>query len=129
MSLTCAPGGENHAGMEIIGRMPFKGEGFTASDLRGVRSYFVGVMGEGSVELLELNKLSGVKSVMELDGEDEGVVLVLRKKGMEKLIEKYGKPLIDMVIKIDDLTPEEIKDYEYLEDRIITHLEWSTIDK
>jgi len=88
MSLTCAPGGENHAGMEIIGRMPFKGEGFTASDLRGVRSYFVGVMGEGNVELLELNKLSGVKSVMELDGEDEGVVLVLRKKGMEKLIEK-----------------------------------------
>ena len=30
MSLTCAPGGENHAGMEIIGRMPVKGEGFTA---------------------------------------------------------------------------------------------------
>ena len=25
MSLTCAPGGENHAGMEIIGRMPVKG--------------------------------------------------------------------------------------------------------
>ena len=47
---------------------------------------------------------------------------------MKKLIEKYGKSLIDMVIKIDDLTPEEIKDYEYLEDRIITHLEWSTID-
>ena len=48
---------------------------------------------------------------------------------MEKLIEKYGKSLICMVIKIDELTPEEIKDYEYLEDRIITHLEWSTIDK
>jgi len=32
-SLTCAPGGENHAGMEIIGRMPVKGEGFTASDI------------------------------------------------------------------------------------------------
>ena len=30
MSLTCAPGGENNRGMEIIGRMPFKGEGFTA---------------------------------------------------------------------------------------------------
>jgi hypothetical protein len=48
---------------------------------------------------------------------------------MEKLIEKYGKPLIDLVIKIDVLTPEEIKDYEYLEDRITTHLEWSTIDE
>jgi len=45
---------------------------------------------------------------------------------MVKLIEKYGKPLIDMVIKIDDLTPEEIKDCDYLEDRITTHLEWST---
>ena len=29
-SLTCAPGGENNRGMEIIGRMPIKGEGFTA---------------------------------------------------------------------------------------------------
>jgi hypothetical protein len=44
-----------------------------------------------------------------------------------KLVEKYGKSLIDKVIKIDDLTPEEIKDCEYLEDRIITHLEWSKI--
>ena len=29
-SLTCAPGGENHKGMEIIGSPPFKGKGFTA---------------------------------------------------------------------------------------------------
>ena len=36
MSLTCAPGGENHAGMEIIGRMPVKGEGFTARDIEGL---------------------------------------------------------------------------------------------
>ena len=35
MSLTCAPGGENHAGMEIIGRMPVKGEGFKAVILKG----------------------------------------------------------------------------------------------
>ena len=48
---------------------------------------------------------------------------------MEKLIEKYGKTLVDLVIKIDDLSVEEVKDCEYLEDRIITHLEWSTIDK
>ena len=46
---------------------------------------------------------------------------------MEKLIEKYGKQYICMVIKIDDLTPEEIEDCEYLEDRILTHLEWSLI--
>ena len=47
---------------------------------------------------------------------------------MDKLIEKYGQPLIDLVIKVDDLTIEEASDYEYLEDRIITHIEWSTID-
>ena len=39
-SLTCAPGGENHAGMEIIGRMPVKGEGLTAIDLEGLSPYF-----------------------------------------------------------------------------------------
>jgi hypothetical protein len=56
---------------------------------------------------------------------------------MEKLIEKYGQPLIDLVIKIDDLSVREVKDLEYLEDRIITHIErlstytfpaWSTIN-
>ena len=47
---------------------------------------------------------------------------------MEKLIEKYGQPLIDLVIKIDDLSVGEVKDLEYLEDRIITHIEWSTIN-
>lgn len=46
---------------------------------------------------------------------------------MDKLIEKYGQPLIDLVIKVDDLTIEEASDHEYLEDRIITHLEWATI--
>jgi hypothetical protein len=43
---------------------------------------------------------------------------------MEELIEKYGSDIIDLVIKIDDLTAEEVNDTEYLEDRIITHLEW-----
>ena len=47
---------------------------------------------------------------------------------MDELIEKYGQPLIDLVIKLDDLTIEEASDHEYLEDRIITHIEWSTID-
>jgi hypothetical protein len=47
---------------------------------------------------------------------------------MDKLIEKYGQPLIDLVIKIDDLSVGEVKDREYLEDRIITYIEWSTIN-
>ena len=40
MSLTMAPGGENNRGMEIIGRMPIKGEGFTAEDIEGLGPYF-----------------------------------------------------------------------------------------
>ena len=47
---------------------------------------------------------------------------------MKKLIEKYGQPLVDLVIKLDDLSVEEVKDWEYLEDRIITHIEWDTIN-
>ena len=47
---------------------------------------------------------------------------------MEKLIEKYGRPLVDLVIKLDDLSVGEVKDREYLEDRIITHIEWDTIN-
>ena len=44
---------------------------------------------------------------------------------MQNLIKKYGKSIVDQVIKNDDLTTEEVKDIEYLEDRIITFLEWN----
>jgi hypothetical protein len=39
------------------------------------------------------------------------------------LVKKYGKDLINFVIDIDELTKEEIKDIEYLDDRIQIHLE------
>jgi hypothetical protein len=39
------------------------------------------------------------------------------------LVKKYGKDLINFVIDIDELTKEEIKDVEYLDDRIQIHLE------
>lgn len=42
---------------------------------------------------------------------------------MEKLIEKYGQDLIDFTIKMDELTTLEIKDVEYLEDRLLHHQE------
>jgi|TARA_R110002072_G_scaffold284360_1_gene448364 hypothetical protein len=42
---------------------------------------------------------------------------------MKDLEKKYGKKLIEFVIKVDALNPEEIKDIEYLEERIETHLE------
>ena len=42
---------------------------------------------------------------------------------MKSLIEKYNKDIIDFVIRVDNLTEEEIKDIDYLEDRIQTHLD------
>tara|TARA_B100001094_G_C17916662_1_gene663878 strand:- start:466 stop:633 length:168 start_codon:yes stop_codon:yes gene_type:complete len=50
---------------------------------------------------------------------------------MENLIKKYNKDIIDFVIKVDKLTEKEIKDIDYLEDRIQTHLEnnnWNAIE-
>ena len=42
---------------------------------------------------------------------------------MKELIDKYGKQIIDFTIRVDELTKAEIQDLEYLEDRILTHLE------
>jgi hypothetical protein len=85
MSLTCAPGGENHAGMEIIGRMPVKGEGFTASDIEGLGTYFedkaevwISEAGIEPVTVLNLNTLSGENTIMGLGTEDQARVLLLR---------------------------------------------------
>jgi len=76
-SLTCAPGGENHAGMEIIGRMPVKGEGFTAQDIEGLGTRFGWGMGQ-AVQVLDLNALSGVDEIAVLETGDQARVLLLR---------------------------------------------------
>jgi len=47
---------------------------------------------------------------------------------MQNLIEKYNKDIIDFVIKVDDLTEKEIKDLDYLEDRIQTHIDNDVIN-
>jgi len=77
MSLTCAPGGENHAGMEIIGRMPVKGEGFKATDMEGLGPYFKNLGFDSSV--LNLNNLSGQNTIMGLGSDDQARVLLLRR--------------------------------------------------
>jgi len=48
---------------------------------------------------------------------------LVNENTLSDLEKKYGKDLINFVIGIDELTPEEIKDTEYLDDRIQTHLE------
>ena len=83
ISLTMAPGGENNRGMEIIGRMPVKGEGFTASDIEGLGPYFKGlcplVKDVSPVALLDLNALSLNDDIDELENDDDQArVLILR---------------------------------------------------
>lgn len=41
---------------------------------------------------------------------------------MRKLIEKYNREIINAVIEMDNLTSKEIKDLDYLEDRVETLL-------
>lgn len=86
-SLTCAPGGENNRGMEIIGRMPIKGEGFTAEDIEGLGPYFKARAmptlksweNHNPVAVLNLNALSGKDCyVYDLDDDDQARVLLLR---------------------------------------------------
>ena len=82
-SLTCAPGGENNRGMEIIGRMPIKGEGFTANDIEGLGIYFNESMYQDcessqNVNVLNLNTMSSQDNIMALPNEDQARVLILR---------------------------------------------------
>ena len=79
-SLTCAPGGENNRGMEIIGRMPIKGEGFTAQDIEGLGPYFNKLMLYGmTAHVLDLNALSGcIYGIGCLKDENQARVLLLR---------------------------------------------------
>ena len=75
-SLTCAPGGENHAGMEIIGRMPIKGEGFTAPDMEGLHTCFQ-ILDDNST-LMDLNELSGIDIIKNQPVDDQARVIILR---------------------------------------------------
>jgi hypothetical protein len=105
MSLTCAPGGENNRGMEIIGRMPIKGEGFTANDIEGLGPYFEKLMPSKmdaekqlcfpKVSVLDLNCLSMDDRVDELGDEDQARVLILRDwaKGADADIYKEISPI------------------------------------
>ena len=45
---------------------------------------------------------------------------------INKLTSKYGSKIILLTIFVDELTPKEYKDLEYLEERIQTHIEIQT---
>jgi hypothetical protein len=42
---------------------------------------------------------------------------------MRDLVLKYGQEIVEYTIKVDMLSDDEIADTDYLEDRILTHLE------
>ena len=79
-SLTCAPGGENHAGMEIIGINPVKGEGLTAFDMEGLQPYLKNLedVNADKVILLNLNEMSNVGIIKEKEVDDQARVLILK---------------------------------------------------
>jgi len=78
-SLTCAPGGENHAGMEIIGRMPISGEGFTAADMEGLHPYLQALNDYSCFAvLMNLNELSGNDIIKNKSSDHQARVIILR---------------------------------------------------
>ena len=79
ISLTMAPGGENHRGNQLIGRMPVKGEGFTHNDICFMAEYFKHINFEG-VEVLDLNIMSGIEheAFKNIEEDNYAKVLILR---------------------------------------------------
>ena len=65
------------------------------------------------------NKIIDIKDDLGVFDMNESV----NENTLGDLVKKYGKDLINFVIDIDELTKEEIKDIEYLDDRIQIHLE------
>ena len=94
ISLTCAPGGENHRGNQLIGRMPVKGEGFTATDIdEGLGPYFSAIMGDENVEVIDLNANSLDKIINMLPDEYQARVILLRNWVQSNLGEKKSEEI------------------------------------
>jgi len=68
-------------------------------------------------------RMTEIKSELEDLRMYESVNKNINENTLGDLVKKYGKDLINFVIDIDELTKEEIKDVEYLDDRIQIHLE------
>jgi hypothetical protein len=71
--------------MEIIGRMPIKGEGFTAKDIEGLAPYFQKLMsasfksyGKEKIRMIDLNVDCGDDKINNLGDENQARVLILR---------------------------------------------------
>jgi hypothetical protein len=94
ISLTMAPGGENHRGNQMIGRMPIKGGGFKYSDIDIMGEKIRKSMGD-NVEVLNLNNLSGVEVINGLNNENQARVLILRNWSSKDKTEQIYKECIE----------------------------------
>ena len=94
ISLTMAPGGENHRGNQLIGRMPIKGEGFKYSDIEIMGEKIRKSMGD-NVEVLDLNTLSDVNVIKELGNEDQARVLILRNWASKDTTKQIYKECVE----------------------------------
>ena len=92
ISLTCAPGGENHRGNQLIGVPPIKGSGLKYSDLI-ILSTELGKKYGDKVELYDLNKLGNINTNLfnSLPDEHKANVLIIRdyaKQNTEKIFKE-----------------------------------------
>ena len=94
ISLTMAPGGENHRGNQLIGRMPVKGDGFKYSDIDIMGEKIRKSMGD-NVEVLNLNNLSGVEVINGLNNENQARVLILRNWSSKDKTEQIYKECVE----------------------------------
>ena len=78
IALTCAPGGENHVGNQFIGKLPIKGSGFTASDVENMGVYFKSKYTNNQVQILNLNTLSTIEAISNLDEMNQGRLLLIK---------------------------------------------------
>jgi len=72
---------------------------------------------------MKLNRIDLRTAEIKPELDDLRMYESVNKKTLGDLVKTYGKDLINFVIGIDELTKDEIKDVEYLDDRIQIHLE------
>lgn len=95
ITLTFGDVGENHKGMQQLGQIVDKGQGFNLADLKAMKKQFK-TLG-CTTKLYHLNKvLDKIPDVDDLV--DDAHVLVI-KKGVNKLLEKYSKYNYDQLFE------------------------------
>ncbi len=96
ISLTCAPGGENHRGNQLIGVPPTKGSGLTYNDLNILNIELQKKYGN-KVELYDLNKLGKINTNLfnKLEDADKANVLIIRDYAKENSKKIYEECMSD----------------------------------